>query len=106
MASKRHPYVSGHCGIGKHQNCTGTYAGIICGCSICGHGSAPAPVVKEVVIGATASYRLIEAQLGRPLAAHVAEGRAAGLGWRQLALDLRDSTHVAVSHESLRGWFK
>lgn len=106
MASKRMPYISGHCGIGKHQNCTGTYAGILCGCSLCSHGSPPAVPVKNLAIGATASYRLIEAQLGRPLSAHVAECRTAGLGWRQIATDLRDSTHVGVSHESLRGWFK
>lgn len=66
---------------------------------------APPTAVKEVVIGATASYRLIEAQLGRPLSAHVAECRAAGLGWRTIATDLRDTCHVCLSHESLRGWF-
>jgi hypothetical protein len=110
MASKRHPYISGHCGIGRHHNCTGTYAGILCACSICGHGSGPdlggPPPVKNLAIGATASYRLIEASIGRPLSAHVAECRSAGLGWRQIATDLRDATHVGVSHESLRGWFK
>ena len=26
-------YVSGHCGIGHHDHCTGTYAGATCNCS-------------------------------------------------------------------------
>lgn len=26
------PYVSGHCGIGKHEQCTGSYAGALCHC--------------------------------------------------------------------------
>jgi hypothetical protein len=103
--AKRFPYISGWCGSNAHERCLGVYAGCACKCSICGDHVTPAVPVKNFVIGATASYRLIEAQLGRPLAAHVAECRTAGLGWRTIANDLRDTCHVGLSHESLRGWF-
>lgn len=35
-------YQSGHCGIGRHGNCTGSYAGTACTCP-CGH-VPPAPL--------------------------------------------------------------
>lgn len=33
-------YVSGHCGSGCHDRCTGAYAGVTCGCP---HHTEPAP---------------------------------------------------------------
>jgi len=80
---------------------------VLCACPQCGdHKVAPVNnVVVESSVGQTASYRLIEASIGRPLSLHVGECRAAGEGWRMIAADLRDATKVAISHESLRGWF-
>jgi L-asparaginase II len=108
--ARKHAYRSGWCATGsrEHARCAGEYAGVLCVCPQCGdHKAAPAKNVDVASsVGQTASYRLIEASIGRPLSAHVTECRGAGLGWRQIATDLRDATHVGVSHESLRGWFK
>src|SRR5664279_1428686 len=102
-ATRRTPYLSGWCATNSHERCAGAYAGVQCRCSLCGDHVAAPPVTPaaDIELGQTASYRLLEARLGRPLSAHVAECRTAGIGWRQLALDLRDSTKVAISHESL-----
>lgn len=49
-------------------------------------------------------YRLIEKQLGEPLADYVA-ARRASMSWRDLATELSKQVGVEVSYETLRLWF-
>ena len=52
----------------------------------------------------TPLYRLVEARLGQPLDAYVAERRAS-TSWRAMAADLTERTGENVTYETLRGWF-
>lgn len=50
-------------------------------------------------------YRLIEAQLGGPLAEFVAERRRPTKSWREIADEIRELTGEQVHEETLRLWF-
>lgn len=53
----------------------------------------------------TAAYRLIEALLGRPLAAYVRALRKTDHSWEAISRDIWSKTGVSVSAESVRQWF-
>jgi hypothetical protein len=53
----------------------------------------------------TAKYELLQLRLGRDLAAYVTEARSDGRAWWVIAADLRSSTGMTVTGESLRTWF-
>lgn len=55
---------------------------------------------------ATATQNLIEVSLkGRSLRALVLSARRAGKSWQSIADEIRDTTGVIVSRETLRGWY-
>jgi hypothetical protein len=53
----------------------------------------------------TAKQQYADHLLGGKLAEFVAERRAAGAGWRRIATDLRETTGISASHETVRSWF-
>jgi hypothetical protein len=63
--------------------------------------ASPPPVLRSSL------RQAIDILLGDParLDQVVAELRAQGLGWRRVAFEVRDLTHVDVTHETLRNWY-
>lgn len=53
----------------------------------------------------TATQRLLDHLMDGELRAYVAQRRSNGKSWRQISLDIRDDTHVDVTHETLRNWY-
>jgi hypothetical protein len=47
----------------------------------------------------------IEQALNRPLSGFIAEQRAAGISWRDIANEITRQTKIQVNRETLRLWF-
>ena len=55
----------------------------------------------------TATQRLADVLLGRPVEDYIAERREAGRPWRFIARDLHEATNgqIDVTYETLRTWY-
>ena len=53
------------------------------------------------------THQLVDHALGGPgkLAQLVTTRRTEGVSWRKIANEVRDTTEIDVTHETLRGWF-
>jgi hypothetical protein len=54
--------------------------------------------------GATALQQLADDRLGGRLRERVEELRAAGLGWRPVAVQIAEETRLGVGYETVRNW--
>lgn len=60
--------------------------------------------VRDRLCRVTPKYALVQTRLGRDLGTYLAEARAAGRNWRQIAADLSAVTSTPVTHETVRAW--